>query len=595
MLLDHGIIGNGRVLALVHPDSSVDWCCMPRFDSPSLFARILDEENGGTWQFLSDGELRQGELNYVRNTNVLRHVFHSESGSWELFDFMPRIPDGLRHRTPLSHVRLLRPLTGRPRISVNFDPRPDYGRIIPDKHMDGQGLSFEANGQRWSLQTNLPIDYVLSGQEFTLDAPRFFKLDYGLPEDLQHIDDIHRSLDLTIAGWRKWASDTSIPGFADAAVIRSALCLKLHAYEPTGAIIAAATTSLPEMVGEPRTWDYRYCWLRDSVFTVEALRRLAHFWEGRQFLRFLLDVVESGPLQPLYGIGGERDLPESELEHLSGFEGTKPVRVGNAAASQYQADLMGEVVLCIRSMLIDQRSDLRDPSQWYPLVARIIEESIEGFDREDMGIWEYRGKPMLHTFSRAMCWAAVHNGADIAEYFGHQEQADAWRIVADAMRKRLLEESYCEEEGMFLQAVGCPHADAALLLLPSIGFLPATDPRFLSTLDRYKELLVRDGGVMRYVHEDDFGTPTTSTFTICSFWYIEALALAGRLEEAVEMFESISSKSNDLGLFSEDYCVEDQRMLGNFPQAYTHVGLINAAMTLGNLLRARDGNFHAWS
>jgi len=595
MHLDHGIIGNGRVLALVHPDSSVDWSCMPRFDSPSLFARILDEEKGGTWQFLTDGVLQEGELKYVRNTNVLRHVFHSESGSWELFDFMPRIPDGLRHRTPLCHVRLLRPLTGRPRIKVNFDPRPDYGATEPQLFPDGAGLSFDSSGHRWSLQTNLPVDYVLSGQEFTLDAPRFFKLDYGLPSEPQHIDDIHRSLDLTIAGWRSWASSTAIPGFADEDVIRSALCLKLHAYEPTGAIIAAATTSIPEMLGEPRCWDYRFSWLRDSVFTVEALRRTAHFSEGRQFLRFLLDVVESGPLQPLYGIGGERELPESELSHLDGFEGTKPVRIGNAAAAQYQADLMGEVVLCIRSMLIDQRSDLRDPSQWYPLVARMVDEAIDGFEKEDMGIWEYREKPMLHTFSRAMCWAAVDAGSDIAEHFDHQEQADAWRLVAASMRERLLLESYNEELGMFQQAVDCPHADAALLLLPSIGFISATDPRFLSTLDAYKDRLVRDGGVMRYVHEDDFGTPTTSTFTICSFWWIEALALAGRLDEAVEMFEVIRSKSNKLGLFSEDYCVEDKRLLGNFPQAYTHVGLINAAMTLGNLLRARDSQFHAWS
>lgn len=568
---------------------------MPRFDSPSLFARILDEEKGGTWQFLTDGKLQEGELKYVRNTNVLRHVFHSESGSWELFDFMPRIPDGLRHRTPLSHVRLLRPLKGRPRIKVNFDPRPDYGATKPQPFPDGSGLSFDSNGHRWSMQTNLPVDYVLTSQEFTLDAPRFFKLDYGLPSDPQHIDDIHRSLDLTIAGWRSWASNTAIPGFADAEVIRSALCLKLHAYEPTGAIIAAATTSIPEILGEPRCWDYRFSWLRDSVFTVEALRRTAHFSEGRQFLRFLLDVVGSGPLQPLYGIGGERELPESEISHLEGFEGTKPVRIGNAAAAQYQADLMGEVVLCIRSMLIDQRSDLRDPAQWYPLVVRMVDEAISGFEKKDMGIWEYREKPMLHTFSRAMCWAAVDAGADIAQHYDHLEQADAWRLVAATMRDRLLKEGYNEELGMFQQAVDCPHADAALLLLPSIGFIPATDPRFLSTLDAYKERLVRDGGVMRYVHEDDFGTPSTSTFTICSFWWIEALALAGRLDEATAMFEIISSKSNGLGLFSEDYCVKDERLLGNFPQAYTHVGLINAAMTLGNLLRARDCQFHAWS
>ncbi len=595
MHLDHGLLGNGRILGLVHPDSSFDWLCMPRFDSPSLFARLLDEEEGGTWRFVDgEGQALEGELRYVHNTNVLRHVFRDETGAWELFDFAPRIPDGLRHKTPLRVTRLLRPLEGRPRLAVRFDPRPDYARERPTLLAAEHGLAFEGAGRPYTLQTNLPLDYVLGGRAFTLDAPRFFTLDYGLVGAPQHLDDIHRELDLTIAGWRQWARNSSLPGFADEDVMRSALCLKLHAYEDTGAIIAATTTSVPEVVGEPRTWDYRYCWLRDSVFTVEALRRLAHFFEGRQFLRFLLDVVEGGTLQPLYGIGGERELPEELLEHLDGFEGTKPVRVGNAAAAQYQADLMGEVVLCIRMMLVDQRSDLRHPRHWYPLVERMVAEAVEGFERPDMGIWEYRGRPMHHSFSRAMCWAAVHHGAAIAEHFEEEARAEEWRATAARMKEELLESSWNEELGMFVQAADCPHADAALLLLPSLDLLPATDPRFLSTLDRYRELLVRDGGVMRYVHEDDFGTPS-STFTICTFWWIEALAMAGRLDEAVEMFDRVRAQANGLGLFSEDWDPATGRMLGNFPQAYTHVGLINAAMTIGALLRARDGKFHAWS
>lgn len=595
MHLDHGILGNGRILGLVHPDSGMDWLCMPRFDSPSLFARILDEEKGGCWRFVDgEGQPLQGELRYVHNTNVLRHVFRDEHGAWELFDFAPRIPDGLRNKTPLRVTRLLRPLEGRPRLAVRFDPRPNYGREQPRLLPGTHGLEFEGDGQPYTLQTNLPLDYIESGRAFTLDAPRFFTLDYGLVGAPQHLDDIHRELDLTIAGWRHWARNSALPGFADEDVLRSALCLKLHAYEDTGAIIAASTTSIPEMIGEPRTWDYRFCWLRDSVFTVEALRRIAHFFEGRQFLRFLLDVVEGGELQPLYGIGGERELPEEELLHLSGYEGTAPVRVGNAAAAQYQADLMGEVVLCIRSMLVDTRSDLRNPKHWYPLVERMVSEAIEGFNKPDMGIWEYRGRPMRHTFSRAMCWAAVHHGSFIAEHFDAHDRAEEWRQIAAKMKEEVLEEAWNEELGMFVQANDSPHADAALLLLPSIDLISAKDPRFLSTLDRYKDLLVRESGVMRYVHEDDFGSPA-SNFTICSFWWIEALAMAGRLDESMEMFERVRSQANSLGLFSEDYDPVAKRMLGNFPQAYTHVGLINAAMTIGNLLRARDGRFHAWS
>ncbi len=594
MTLSQAVIGNGNLIALVNPDSGIDWLCMPRFDSPSVFARILDTERGGTWRFLPNGKVAQGKMRYVRNTNVLITRFEDETGVWDLFDFMPRIPEGLRHNAPLRVVRMLRPVSGRPRVRCEFDPRPDYGLEKPELLRSENGLSFIGHGDPYSLTSNLPVDYILNGAEFALDLPRFFVLEYGMSTGLKHIDDVKRELDLTIAGWRQWVQNSNLPSFADAAVVRSALCLKLHAYEGTGAIIAATTTSIPEAIGEPRTWDYRYCWLRDSVFTVEALRRLAHFQEGRNFLRFVLDVAESGPLQPLYGIGGERDLPERELEHLAGYKGTKPVRVGNAAAEQLQTDLMGEVVLCLRSMLVDERVDFREPLVWMPLLRRMVQESIDAFEVPDLGIWEYRGKPLLHTFSRAMCWAAVYHGAAVADRLGEAELAETWRAEAEQMREQILERGYSEEQGMFTQSFGCENPDAANLLLPSIGLIEPTDPRFVSTLDRYRELLVRERGVMRYVHEDDFGTPS-STFTICSFWWIEALALSGQLEEAIEMFDKVAGHANPLGLFSEDINSESGELLGNFPQAYTHVGLINAAMTIGTLLKARSGHFHAWT
>jgi len=594
LTLSQAVIGNGNLIALVNPDSGIDWLCMPRFDSPSVFGRILDTERGGTWRFLPNGKVAQGQMRYVRNTNVLLTRFEDETGAWDLFDFMPRIPEGLRHRAPLRVVRMLRPVSGRPRVRCEFDPRPNYGLEKPELLRSENGLSFIGNGEPYALTSNLPVDYILNGSEFALDLPRFFVLDYGMPSGLMHIDDVKRELDLTIAGWRQWVQNSNLPGFADAEVVRSALCLKLHAYEGTGAIIAATTTSIPEAIGEPRTWDYRYCWLRDSVFTVEALRRLAHFQEGRNFLRFVLDVAESGPLQPLYGIGGERELPERELEHLAGYMGTKPVRVGNAAAKQLQTDLMGEVVLCLRSMLVDERVDFREPQVWMPLLRRMVQESIDAFEVPDLGIWEYRGKPLLHTFSRAMCWAAVFHGAAVADRLGEAELAESWRTEAERMREQILERGFCEEEGMFTQSFGCKNPDAANLLLPSIGLVEPTDPRFLATLDRYRELLVRERGVMRYVHEDDFGTPS-STFTICSFWWIEALALSGQLEEAIEMFGKVAGHANPLGLFSEDINSESGELLGNFPQAYTHVGLINAAMTIGTLMKARSGHFHAWT
>lgn len=599
MRLDHGVIGNGNLLALVAPDTGIDWLCAPRFDSPSIFARLLDAEQGGTWRFLeARGDERiplRGAMRYVRNTNVLLTRHETADAAWEQFDFAPHIPDGLSFRRPHRIVRYLRPLRGAPRLSMECDLRPDYARHTPRPRPSERGVRFDApGGLTLSLHSNIPGPYLVGGQPFRLDRPRYFVLDCSGGEAYLHMDEIERELDLTIASWRRWAQACSLPGFADEAVLRSALCLKLHQFAETGAIIAAATTSIPEAVGEPRTWDYRYCWLRDAVFTVEALRRLGHFQEGRDFLQFVLDVVETGPLQPLYGIGGERNLTETTLDHLAGFRGTRPVRIGNAAAEQLQTDLMGEVVLCLRSMITDARVDAGKASYWMPLVERMVREAREAFSVPDLGIWEYRGVPQLHTFSRAMCWAATHHGAAIAAHFGDTQQSGAWQVAADAMKAIVLERGYASDVGMFTQTFENSEADAANLLLPAIGLVRGDDPRFRATLEAYAARLVRPTGVMRYVHSDDFGAPR-STFTICSFWWAEALALAGRLDEAVEFFERVLAFANPLGLFSEDIDPESGELLGNFPQAYTHVGLIHAAMTIGTLLRARDGRYHAWS
>ncbi len=599
MKLDHGVIGNGTLLALVNPDTGIDWLCAPRFDSPSLFARLLDEGKGGTWRFLhqQNGEAQplRGEQRYVRNTNVLLTRFEVGDDAWEQFDFMPYIQEGLRHRRPPRIVRYLRPLRGAPRLSMDLDLQPDYARMDAEPRTSERGLEFKGHGgMAITLHSNVPGPYLASGRPFRLDRPRYFVLDCGSSEPYMHMDEIDRDLDLTIASWRRWAQSCALPGFRDEAVLRSALCLKLHQYGETGAIIAASTTSIPEVVGEPRTWDYRFCWLRDAVFTVEALRRIGHFQEGRDFLQFVLDVADTGDLQPLYGIGAERELTETSLDHLAGFRGTKPVRIGNAAAEQLQTDLMGEVVLCLRTMLTDARVDPGKPGYWMPLVERMVNESRAAFDVPDLGIWEYRGAPQLHTFSRAMCWAAAHHGAAIALHFGLEETAKDWQQAADDMREKVLERGYSEKTGMFTQTFENEEADAANLLLPSIGLVRGDDPRFISTLNAYRERLVRPTGVMRYVHPDDFGEPK-STFTICSFWWAEALALAGELDESIEFFERVLSHANPVGLFSEDIDPDSGELLGNFPQAYTHVGLIHAAMTIGTQLRARSGRYHAWS
>ena len=376
-------------------------------------------------------------------------------------------------------------------------------------------------------------------------------------------------------------------------MLRSALCLKLHAFSDTGAIIAAATTSIPESLDSVRTWDYRFCWLRDAAFVVEALRRLSHFAEGEAFVRFLRDVADSGPLQPLYGISGERNLVEELLPHLSGFEGVGPVRIGNAAYVQKQHDLMGELILCLGTILTDPRVVYEDRSVM-SLVDRLVSKAIELSEVEDTGLWEYRTMPRHYTFSKVMCWVAAHRGSQLAEIFGRPERAVEWRTWADAERQRILARAYNEGLGYFTQAFEGTFPDASNLLLPTLGIIEPTDPRFVSTVRAYERILVENGLMLRYRHADDFGV-TTSAFSICSFWWVEALAMMGEVESAITLFNRLLGHANPLGLFSEDIDPHTGRLLGNFPQAYTHVGLIHAAITIGEILEARTAHFRAWT
>ncbi|APR76650.1 Glucoamylase [Minicystis rosea] len=591
--LDHGAIGNGRVLALISPTSAIEWLCLPRFDSPSIFARILDASNGGTFRFLTNGSEIRGKMEYLANTNVLRTVFEDGGDRWELIDFAPRLPSGSSVHAPIELIRVARPLAGAPRLTVDFDPRPDYARRQPVLSEGHDAIEVEGGPRNLRLLSNLPLSFIKNRHEITLRRPLHFVLSTVPRAAAPRESEIMHALDETVLGWRRWAKTCALPTFAPEAVLRSALCLKLHAYADTGAIIAATTTSIPEAMGTPRTWDYRYCWLRDAAFVVEALRRLGHLDEGEQFIGYLRDVAEAGPLQPLYGIGGERELAEIMLPHLAGFGGNGHVRVGNAAALQQQNDLNGELILCLETLLTDPRLVLDDPRSYFPLVERLVEHAIAIAPRPDTGIWEFRTMLRPYTFSRAMCWVAIERGARLARRLGHRALAERWERVAAVEREEVLERSFNPTLGYFTQALDGRHPDAANLLLPTLGILDGRDPRFIATLDAYREHLVQSGLMLRYRNDDDFGE-TTSAFTICSFWWAEALALAGRLEEAVHVFDRVLAYQNPLGLFSEDIDPATGALLGNFPQAYTHVGLVHAAVTIGELLEARDGRVRAW-
>lgn len=590
--LHHGAIGNGRVIALIGPDTHIDWLCLPRFDSASVFGRLLDQERGGTWAFKPVEDWR-AVTSYVRNTNVLRTEIETREGRFELYDFAPRLLQGSRVDAPIEICRLLKPLAGTPRISIQFDPRPDYARSRVEIVPSGHGLEVVGGPTRLYLATNVAASHVQDGSAIRIDRPVYFCLSAGKPPDIVSGPEAESALEQTIRGWRAWAKTTHLPSFAPDAVLRSALCLKLHAFNDTGAIIAAATTSLPEALNSGRTWDYRFCWLRDAAFVVEALRRLSHLSEGEAFVRFLRDMADGGPLQPLYGITGKRDLHEEIIPELRGYEGVGPVRVGNAAFVQRQYDVNGEMVLCLETILTDPRVVWEDPSL-APLLDRLVEEAIEVYQHEDTGLWEYRTQPRHYTFSKAMCWVAANRGAQLAEFLGMPDHAQRWKAWADAEQPRIVERAFNRDRGFFTQSLDGDYPDASNLLLPAIGLIDPMDPRFRSTVRAYERELAPHGLMLRYKHLDDFGH-TTSAFSICSFWWCEALAMMGEVDEAVALFRRLEKFANPLGLFSEDIDPETGALLGNFPQAYTHVGLVHAAITIGEILDARHGSFRAWS
>ena len=582
------------MIALVSPTSAIEWLCMPRFDSPSVFARILDRERGGVFRVLAGDEEVAGDLAYLRNTNVTRIVFDRGESGYEVLDFAPRIPDGLDVRAPVEIVRIIRPYKGRPRIRIDLDPRPDYGRAPRDLVELSRGMEIRGAERSIYVSTDVPVPYLLNRTEFVLDKPVFVSLTWSAPDGPQDRAGAERDLETTKLGWRAWAKTCALPTFAARHVLRSALCLKLHVYHETGAIIAAATTSIPEAMGTQRTWDYRYCWLRDSAFVVEALRRMSHLTEGEKFMHFLRDVVEGGPLQPVYGIGGERQLEEVFLDHLAGFGGNGYVRIGNAAFSQRQNDLMGTLILSLDSLMRDPRLTEEDPTAHMALVERLVDLAIRAADEPDTGIWEFRSMLRRYTYSRAMCWAAISRGARIADRCGRRDLAREWQAIADREREVTLSRGYNATLGCYTQALDGEAVDAANLLLPTIGIIDARDPRFAGTVARYEQLLVERGLMLRYRNLDDFGE-TTTAFTMCSFWWAEALALAGRLDDAIAVVQRLIAHENPVGLFSEDIDPATGALLGNFPQAYTHVALIHAAMTIGELLEARDGRVRVWA
>ena len=589
----HGVIGNGRSAAVIEPDGTIVFACLPDFDSATVFAAILDSDKGGRFGIeMVDGKAVSQE--YERNTNILVTNFEGENGAFRVIDFMPRYTwdgkAGTEGDASSDMVRVLEPLRGTPEIRVNYDPKPGYARFETVHMLDGDCIKSQTSGtlengsrvyESLYLYTDLPAEDVLEKRTLRLDDSRFLLLSYHDKVQKPDGETVNLMLQRTRAYWLLWSARTHRPTKYGEQVLRSALTLRMLQFDLSGAVVAAVTTSLPESVGETRNWDYRFCWIRDASMTVSILRKIGHPGMASRFIDWILRTVTTKDenLQIMYGLRGEKTLPEETLDHLSGYENSAPVRIGNAAHTQEQHDIYGVLLDVIYQ---DLSARVRTPESLDRLWTRVraVARTVTDRWREpDRGIWEIRGETRQFVFSKVLCWVAIDRAIRIACLLEKHTWAETHVQLLEDIYEDICENGWNDEIGAFTQSYGSKELDSANLLMAEYGFLEHDDPRFISTVDLTRQELCRDGLMYRYKNQDDFGEPS-SAFTVCSFWMVKALAVIGRRKQAREMFDSLLAAANPHGLYGEDLDFKTRRQLGNFPQAYSHLALIDCALEL---------------
>jgi GH15 family glucan-1,4-alpha-glucosidase len=583
--LDLAMVGNCTVSALIDAQGDLVWCCMPRFDGTPVFHALLGSPRGDNEDGRMIVELEnmvRTDQAYDRGTAIVRtRLFDAHGQSIEITDFAPRFYQRDRMFRPAQLVRRIRILHGHPRIRIVVKPRGQWGDQAPDIHRGSNHLRYVLSDITLRLNTNAPPTYVAEGTWFTMHEP--LSLIFGPDETLSAgIEETASDFEAqTAQHWRHWARRLAVPLEWQDAVIRAAITLKLCQFEETGAIVAAMTSSIPEAADSGRNWDYRYCWLRDAFFVVRALNSLSEVGTMEVYLRWLHDVVSgaSGHVQPLYGIGLERTLTERILPDLPGYRGMGPVRVGNQAYEHFQHDVYGNIVLGAAQAFHDQRLFRRADVRDFTLLETMGDKAWQLHDQPDAGMWELRTRARVHTSSSLMCWAACDRLAKIAQTLSLPERAAHWRTRAGLIHRRIIESAWSDKRQAFVESFGGTNLDASVLLMAEVGFLPAQDPRFVSTVNALEAALCDGPYMRRYEAEDDFGRPE-SAFNVCAFWRVDALARIGRKQEARDCFEALLARRNHVGLLSEDMDRRTGELWGNFPQTYSMVGIINGAMQL---------------
>ena len=586
-LEDYGIIGNLETCALVGRDGSIDWCCLPFVYSPSVFGSILDADGGGRFALRPAGEYESSQQ-YMERTNVLQTTFETDDGTLTVTDFMPIVEDGGTEQPRIRALyRKVACTEGSVDVSVEFSPRFDYDRAATaiDRVTGGVAATGESRRLFLSSPVELTVDGADAGATVTMEEydAHWFVLQYSMKTPTAP-DECERLLDDTAAFWRDWAhacegDDCLFVGTGHDLVVRSALVLKLLTYRETGAIVAAPTTSLPEVVGGGRNWDYRYSWIRDGAITVRALTNLRKYDEAEDFVHRFIERSREGEtaeVQPLYGVEGDTELEEEELPNLSGYRHSSPVRVGNEAAEQQQLDVYGDLVLAIYQRLWSTETVAEE--DWIT-IREIAEYVCDHWTEPGAGIWEHRGEPRQLTHSKVMCWAALDRSIELAERASLDAPLDRWSAVRAEIKEEVLERGFDEERNSFTQSYENEKLDATGLLIVLSGFLPFDDPRLEGTVEAIKDELVTENCLV-YRNEDEELPGEEGAFVFCSFWLVDALVALGRVDEAWEVFESVLEYASPLGLFAEEINPETGRQLGNFPQAFSHIGLINSALYL---------------
>ena len=579
--LNYGVIGNCRTAALVSEQGTIEWLCFPDFDSPSVFAALLDREKGGCFGFEVPDGYRTVQA-YVPHTNILSTTFTSEEGEFVVVDFMPcyRSSDSARY-LPAEIYRYIRWVSGKPRFRVDYRPAPNYaqGKVIRNITPEFiESYCSSDNKDRQYLYSSLPLQDIELKKEIVLEKDEFFLLSFN--EKVIPVDIEREKIEYcrTLVYWLNWTNRTKKYALYNEVVERSLLVLKLMSHY-NGAVLAALTTSLPEAVGEVRNWDYRFCWLRDASMSIETLFQIGHPGAAKRFMKFIQStfVSKHESFQIMYGIRGERQLTEIILDHLSGYKNSKPVRIGNDAYHQKQNDSFGYLMDLIYQYNCLIPGTLDEIEDMWEMVKSILSTVIDDWKIADKGIWEIRGESRHFVSSKVMCWVALDRGAKIASMLSKYTYCERWQREADVIRKDVMDNGWKEEIQSFSQTYDNLSLDSSLLLMEPYGFIDAGDVRYHKTVKAVKEALLHKGLMYRYNSEDDFGLPS-SAFTICTFWLIRALFVIGEREEARCLFDEVLRYSNHLGLFSEDIDFDTKEQLGNFPQAYSHLALINTAI-----------------